>query len=82
MRVRITRKPMEREIDGVSLDRMIPGSVREVSSTMGIWLIAEGYAEPEMRQDARDEFQDFSAPGVRRPRQTASDRRRRRSSDR
>jgi len=72
---------MEREIDGVSLDRMIPGSIREVSATMGAWLIAEGYAEAEMRQDARDDLQEFA--GVRNPRQTASDgRRRRRSSDR
>ncbi|HYM22412.1 MAG TPA: hypothetical protein VEU08_04375 [Vicinamibacterales bacterium] len=83
VRVRITRKPIEREIDGVGLDRMIPGSVREVSSTMAAWLIAEGYAEAEMRLDARDELQEFSGVRVRVPRQTASDaRRRRRSSDR
>ena len=81
VRVRITRKPLEREVDGVSLDRMVPGSLREVSATMGAWLIAEGYAEPEMRRDARDESMDFA--GIRVPRQSASDhRRRRRSTDR
>jgi len=79
VRVRITRKPLEREVDGVSLDRMVPGSLREVSATMGAWLIAEGYAEPEMRRDARDESMDFS--GVRIPRQSADHRRRRRSTD-
>ena len=81
VRVRITRKPLEHEIDGVSLDRMIPGSVREVSATMAAWLIAEGYAIPEMRRDALDEFQEFA--GIRSPLSHAPDgRRRRRSSDR
>ena len=81
MRVRILTKPLEREVDGISLDRMLPGSVREVSATMAAWLIAEGYARPEMRHDARDEVPDFA--GVRVPRQTAPDgpRRRRRSTD-
>ena len=81
VRIRITRKPLEHEIDGVSLDRMIPGSVREVSSTMAAWLIAEGYGVPEMRRDALDESQEFA--GVQSPLSHASDsRRRRRSSDR
>ena len=81
VRVRITRKPLEREVDGVSLDRMLPGSIREVSSTMAAWLIAEGYAEPEMRRDARDESQEFS--GMPPPITFARDApRRRRSTDR
>jgi hypothetical protein len=80
VRVRITRKPLEREIDGVRLDRMIPGSVREVSSTMAAWLIAEGYAVPEMRRGALDESQEFA--GVKSPLSHAPDSRRRRSSDR
>jgi hypothetical protein len=81
VRVRITRKPLEREIDGVSLDRMIPGCVREFFSTMAAWLIAEGYGVPEMRHDALDETQEFS--GARPPISYAPDgRRRRRSSDR
>jgi hypothetical protein len=81
VRVRITRKPLEREVDGVSLDRMVPGSVREVSSTMAAWLIAEGYAVPEMRRDALDETQEFS--GLKPPFSLALDvRRRRRSNDR
>jgi hypothetical protein len=79
LRVRITRKPLEREVDGVSLDRMLPGSVREVSSTLAAWLIAEGYAEPEMRRDARDETQEFA--GVQPPLTLARDQRRRRWSD-
>ena len=68
-------------MDGISLDRMLPGSVREVSPTMAAWLIAEGYGRPEMRRDARDESQEFA--GVKVPRTIAADgRRRRRSTDR
>ena len=79
MKVRITKRPLEREIDGVSLDRMVPGSVREVSGTIGAWLITEGYAAPEMRRGARDQWQDFTR--IRAPRSTAAVRRRRRSTD-
>jgi len=45
---------VEREIDGVRLDRLRPGSVREVSSSLATWLIVEGYAELEMRRVPRD----------------------------
>lgn len=41
---------MEREVDGVRLDRLQPGSVREVSPSIASWLIVEGYAVPEMRR--------------------------------
>ena len=50
MKVRIKREPEEREIDGVSLDGMRPGEVRDVPSVLGSWLITEGYADTEMRQ--------------------------------
>ena len=53
MKVRITRKPVEREVDGVNLDRLAPGAVRDVSMSLASWLIAEGYAQPEMRQRDR-----------------------------
>lgn len=36
-------------MDGVKLNDLEPGCIREVSSTIGWWLIAQGYAEPEMR---------------------------------
>jgi hypothetical protein len=81
VRVRILRKPLEREIDGVSLDRMLPGSVREVSATMAAWLIAETYALPEMRRDARDESLELAGIKVRRE-MAADGRRRRRTTDR
>jgi hypothetical protein len=54
MKVRISRTPSEREIDGVRLDRLRPGTVREVASSLAAWLIVEGYAEPEMRRTPRD----------------------------
>ena len=38
---------------------MRPGSVREVSPSIGAWLIAQGYAEPEMRSDFRPHQEDF-----------------------
>ena len=50
MKVRIKKSPREREMDGIKLDAMKPGMVREVSACIGTWLIVEGYAEPEMRQ--------------------------------
>ena len=47
------------ELDGVRLDGMKPGVVREVSPSIGAWLIAERYAEPEMRRDVRAHEEDF-----------------------
>ncbi len=80
VKVRITEKPRERELDGVSLDRLERGSVREVSSSIGSWLITQGYADAEMRQGSSEENQDLSGP---RPiRDRADDRApRRRSTD-
>jgi hypothetical protein len=81
VKVRIKARPREQEIDGVRLDRLVAGSVTNVSATLGTWLITEGYAEPEMRQERREEEQDFSGfSGDRRHR--ADDRPRRRSTDR
>jgi hypothetical protein len=54
MKVRISRTPVEREIDGVRLDRLHPGAVRDVSSSLASWLIVEGYAQPEMRRGPSD----------------------------
>jgi hypothetical protein len=56
VKVRINRTPVEEELDGVRLDNMRPGTVREVSPSIGSWLIAERYADPEMRnQQIREE---------------------------
>ncbi|PYQ86923.1 MAG: hypothetical protein DMG03_06540 [Acidobacteria bacterium] len=81
MKVRIKETPREQELDGVRLDSLRPGSTRDVSLSIGAWLIAEGYAEPEMRRGPREE-QDFS--GVKETRASAPDERhpRRRSTDR
>jgi hypothetical protein len=80
VKVRISKTPDIDELDGVRLDDMTPGAVREVSSSIGSWLIAERYAEPEMRNSRRVYEDDFLVG-----RDTASDRPsgpRRRSSDR
>jgi hypothetical protein len=43
-------------MDGVKLDRFAPGSVRNVSPSIAAWLIAEGYADPEMRMSHDEPF--------------------------
>jgi hypothetical protein len=81
VKVRIRKTPDQEELDGVRLADMKPGAVREVSSIIGAWLIAERYAEPEMRSEFRAHEEDFLMS-----RDTADDRvtrsPRRRSSDR
>jgi hypothetical protein len=64
MKVRIKKAPAEREIDGVSLEGMFPGAIRDVSAVLGSWLIAEEYADAEMRHSvAPDEpFEGFFSP--------------------
>ena len=69
MKVRITEKPREFELDGVRLDGLIQGMVRDVSSLMGTWLIIKGYAELEMRQTGQDRWE---LTGVRRRRRHPS----------
>jgi hypothetical protein len=80
VKVRIKKTPDVDELDGVRLDDMMPGGVREVSSIIGSWLITEGYADAEMRRDIRPHEEDFLIGH-----DTASDRPtgpRRRSTDR
>ena len=54
VRVRITERPRELDIEGVRLDRLRPGSVCDVSAALGSWLIVKGYAYPEMRRTHED----------------------------
>lgn len=37
------------------LDLLQPGMVKEVSASVGSWLIAERYADPEMRRSTEDD---------------------------
>ena len=59
MKVRIRKTPEQEELDGVRLDGMMPGAVREVSPSIGAWLIAQQYAVAEMRADVRAHEDDF-----------------------
>ena len=59
VKVRIRKTPDVEELDGVRLDDMKPGAVREVSPSIGAWLVTERYAEPEMRHDVRAHEEDF-----------------------
>jgi hypothetical protein len=71
VRVRITVRPRERDIEGMSLDTLRPGSVCDVSASIGTWLIVKGYAYPEMRRGPEED--EFPARPVKR---NLSDRRR------
>ena len=62
VRVRIKERPREHDIEGVSLDTLRPGSVCDVSATIGSWLIVQGYAYPEMRRTPEDEVIDEPRP--------------------
>jgi hypothetical protein len=59
VKVRIRRTPREAELDGVPLHQLRPGNVREVSPVLATWLVAERYADVEMRADARAHEDDF-----------------------
>ncbi len=69
VRVRIRKKPDEHEMDGVNLDCLAPGTVRDVNPSIGSWLVAQGYAEPEMRRAEGDHDDRRSIPrdGDKRP---------------
>ena len=54
MRVRITTRPRELNIEGVDLDTLRPGTVCDVSASVGTWLVVQGYAYPEMRRSEDD----------------------------
>jgi len=45
--------PDESEMDGVQLSKLSVGSVRDVSTSIGTWLLAVGYAQLEMRRESR-----------------------------
>jgi hypothetical protein len=81
VKVRIRKTPAEEEVDGVRLDNMKPGTVREVSPSIGSWLIAERYAEPEMRSSQTHE-EDFLVSPLDSRRDRANDSPRRRSYER
>ena len=55
VRVRITVRPRERDIEGMSLDTLRPGAVCDVSASIGSWLIVKGYAYPEMRSGPEED---------------------------
>jgi hypothetical protein len=78
VKVRIKATPREAEVDGIRLDTFAKGDVREVSAIIGAWLIAEGYAEPEMRLGTSEQHGLTSVTDRRDP---ARARRHRRSSD-
>jgi hypothetical protein len=82
VKVRIKETPRVQELDGLRLDTLLPGSVRELSSSLATWLIAEDYADPEMRQSVHAETaEDFSGVIKETPRQASTRGPRRRADD-
>jgi hypothetical protein len=59
VKVRISKTPTVDELDGIRLDDMKAGTIREVSPSIGSWLIAQQYAVPEMRHDSSAHQDDF-----------------------
>jgi hypothetical protein len=59
VKVRIRKTPDQEELDGIRLADMRPGAVREVSSSIGAWLVVERYAIPEMRSTVNPHEDDF-----------------------
>ena len=80
VRVRIKTPPKEKELDGLALDCFSAGAVRDVSALVAEWLVAQGYAEPEMRR-GREEL-DFAETVTMAPATSDDDHPRRRSTDR
>ena len=60
MRLRIKATPYEQDLDGVKLDNFIPGTVRDVSPAVALWLIAKGYADLEMRVESEVDADNVS----------------------
>jgi hypothetical protein len=84
VKVRIKATPRQDEVDGVRLDRFTPGTVREVSPILGAWLIAEQYADVEMRESVKEHSEDFvdvKDPATRAAADDRASRPRRRKSD-
>ena len=42
VKVRIRKTPVELEVDGIKLDRLAPGAIRDMSASLASWLIVEG----------------------------------------
>ena|SRR2546428_14113072 len=51
MRIRIIQRPAESCIDGLQMDRFVPGYQYEVGTALGSLLLSEGWAEPVWLQE-------------------------------
>ena len=46
MRIRVLQRPTATSVDGLRLDRFEPGFLYDVGTSLGCFLLAEGWAEP------------------------------------
>jgi hypothetical protein len=51
MRIRIRQKPTAASIDGLRLDRFEAGHLYDVGTTLGMLLLAEGWADPVVNEE-------------------------------
>ena len=63
IRIKICQIPKDACIDGVQLDRFVPGQQYEVGNLLGAYLLAEGWAEPAT-QDGRSFVASISEFGA------------------
>ncbi|HMD35637.1 MAG TPA: hypothetical protein VKH42_11745 [Vicinamibacterales bacterium] len=70
MRIKIMQQPSIGSIDGIRLDRFLPGFEYDVNATLGAYLLVEGWAElqadigaavPTQRSRRRHEEDDDAA---------------------
>jgi hypothetical protein len=52
MRLKIIKAPKVECIDGIQLDTFVPGFEYEVGTTIGTYLLAEGWAKPADRTES------------------------------
>ena len=55
MKIRIVKRP-HGTLDGMALERYVPGEVYDVSSSVADYLVLQGYAVAEMRRVKRVRF--------------------------
>jgi hypothetical protein len=58
MRIQIIQRPTIASIDGLELDRFEPGCLYEVGTTLGMLLLAEGWARPIANESKRGRSTD------------------------
>ena len=62
MRIRVIQKPVTDCIDGIQLDRFVPGEEYDLGNSLAALFLAEGWAEPVPPESAKTSDTDPFAP--------------------